>query len=406
MGDKADELLLTRSGLLEEELQVICESLKLTNDLENIGISEKDVSKAVESKVSSDCLKTDRLEAIYEFMTDKIYKSNKADQAIMLNRYAERPDFTSRYHEVGDQERIFLAIDNKLNHFLGCPEEDRDLNNLDNNLTRVKEKSLALQEEGHHTVYHEFFVERTIKNWLLGERTNAFNPQGKFNQPETGVSDSFPEPSLAYSEPEINEALQKKLAEQRVQVSLPIKVDMRKIRSQTKAEMDKQIVAVNALAKFIVDGDKIKAEKASERLTNFIFVCQRQDGMVTVVGKSSFNSMVKQTAGAPAEKFKKGIELDGGTSYLDIDLSAHSCGDLYQELNLGNGSAGTERIILSSLFGSESVTALEALLKNYYKTAWLIPIPADASSAKRYEKQLGNYLLANHIPILNKFSHN
>lgn len=157
---------------------------------------------------------------------------------------------------------------------------------------------------------------------------------------------------------------------EKIETELPIEVDMKEVTMSSK-NMNKYIAAiVRKMSSFIDD-------KSGE----YIYVVQRNDGMVTVVGCSSF-------------EFEEG-KNDGGES-----------GDLFKQLNL-SGLAGTENIILRNHYGN----AIDDLLLNYYKKAWIIPIPKTTnkelydSKSKQLEKELGEYIIKKKFPILNYFSH-
>ncbi|MGX7198724.1 hypothetical protein [Enterococcus nangangensis] len=112
-----------------------------------------------------------------------------------------------------------------------------------------------------------------------------------------------------------------------------------------------------------------------EKETEYVYVVHRNDGMVAVVGKSSFT--------------------DAKNSY----------GDLFMELNL-TGLAGTANIILRTKFGNDFADDLPS----YYKLAWVIKVPEDYTSidknrASTFEEDLGNFLIKNDVPILNYYSH-
>lgn len=105
----------------------------------------------------------------------------------------------------------------------------------------------------------------------------------------------------------------------------------------------------------------------------YIYVVQRQDGMVAVVGKSSFQ--------------------------LEID----SPGDLFDNMDI-SGIKGTPLLILMSLIG-EKFNEYYKTINEYYKTGWIIPIPDDYGKAHELEKKLGDFMKDNGVPIFNEKSH-
>lgn len=259
---------------------------------------------------------------------------------------------------------------------------------LDKNIDKIFENIKLLQQERNNSEYHEFFVGRTIKEWLIEEMNRCENTNKESNNrisdtdnEDTNEMASSTDLKLQYSCPEISADFKDVLDDEHINVCLPIKVDMTKIRANNSTNMNKHIKAVNGLAKKIIDAD---IQKTEGNKYNFIYVTQRHDGMVTVVGESHF------------KVDDKGTPL----------TTSGNCGDLYKELNSKNvsGEVGTEQIIFGSIFDIDIFLEYENLLKNYYKTVWMIPIP-NGLNAEKYEKSLGGYLLKNHVPILTTFSH-
>lgn len=166
---------------------------------------------------------------------------------------------------------------------------------------------------------------------------------------------------------------------------LPIRVNMRHIVPGSKC-LDNYITKYNKKVESYIDelnNRQNEEDKKCDDLFNFIYVVQRNDGMVTVVGKTSFTR--KKITG----------------------------GDLYKRLDT-NGLVGTENVILRTLFGNQLAEKLDELLINYFKCAWIIPInvPADIvmktdidTYVMGFEKELGEGLIKNCIPILNYYSH-
>lgn len=160
-------------------------------------------------------------------------------------------------------------------------------------------------------------------------------------------------------------------------IRVPIQVDMNKIIPNGK-ELDKHIAECNGKVMSIIN----KISKPKGGVYNFIYVTQRYDGMVTVVGKTSF--------------------IKGGKTVPD----------LYKKLNVDTG-VGTENIILRTIIGNEIVDKIDIILTRYYKKAWIVPIfvPAQKTGklmtkyVESFEEVLGDELLSENIQILNHYSH-
>lgn len=143
-----------------------------------------------------------------------------------------------------------------------------------------------------------------------------------------------------------------------------------------EVDMNKVVAINDNLNDYISDiiNEMIAVSKSDSESGSYIYVAHRNDGMVTVVGESSFER-------------KNGI--------------VNKCGDLFYELNT-NSLVGTENIILRT----ECECQIDSILKNYYSKSWVIPISDKLNKGARfYEKKLGNYLRKSGIPILNYYSH-
>lgn len=160
-------------------------------------------------------------------------------------------------------------------------------------------------------------------------------------------------------------------------IQLPIQVDMTKIIPRGK-ELNSHIDQCNGKVISIIDA----IEESEVARYYFIYVVQRYDGMVTVVGKTSF-----------AKNDKRG-------------------GDLYKKLDL-DGKFGTENIILRMIIGNEVADEINKTLTSYYKRAWIVPIYVSVDKTKKegdsyvetFEKVLGESLIEKKVPILNYYSH-
>lgn len=147
-----------------------------------------------------------------------------------------------------------------------------------------------------------------------------------------------------------------------------VKVDMTKIRISYE-HLDSYI---NVVLKEVREILKVYEDYRISKTQEYIYVVQRQDGMVAVVGKSSFQ------------------------------LETDSPGDLFDNMDI-SGIIGTPRLILMSLIG-EKYKEYYKTINEYYKTGWIIPIPYDYN-AHELEKKLGDFMINNGVPIFNTYSH-
>lgn len=140
----------------------------------------------------------------------------------------------------------------------------------------------------------------------------------------------------------------------------PIKFDMRIFQS-SEEEINNYL-----------EGKDIEITKIIESSSTYeyIYVTQRDDGMVITVGKST------------------------GT--------ANSRGDLFYSLNT-NRLSGTENIILRTEYGNETFKKYDNELKDYIVTAWMVII--ESGKARDLERFLGDQLIKKEIPVLNYYSH-
>lgn len=159
-----------------------------------------------------------------------------------------------------------------------------------------------------------------------------------------------------------------------------IEVDMKDISPNIYGKkLNNNIEKYNNQVVTILDNYNNCCNYKKEDLFNFIYVVQRNDGMIAVVGKTSFYRNNKTD------------------------------GDLYKRLDT-NRLVGTENIILRTLLDGELAEKVDKLLTNYYKKAWIIPIPVSKkekkdSFVKECEKELGEHLINEGIQILNFYSH-
>lgn len=157
-----------------------------------------------------------------------------------------------------------------------------------------------------------------------------------------------------------------------------VKVDMTKIRSSYE-HLDSYI---NVVLKEVREILNIYENYHFPDKQEYIFVVQRQDGMVAVVGKSSFQ-----------------YEVDSNNH-----IKIKSPGDLFHNMDI-SGVKGTPLLILMSLIG-EKYNEYYKTINEYYKTGWIIPIPDNYKKAIELEKKLGKFMLENGVPIFNTYSHN
>ncbi|MCD8798112.1 hypothetical protein K0O13_06840 [Mammaliicoccus sciuri] len=160
-----------------------------------------------------------------------------------------------------------------------------------------------------------------------------------------------------------------------------VKVDMTKIRSSYK-DLDSYInVVLNEVREILNVYEDDHSSKKDDDKQEYIYVVQRQDGMVAVVGRSSF----------------KYIGESNG------DLMFKPPGDLFHNMDI-SGIIGTPRLILMSLLG-EIYNEYAKTINEYYQTGWIIPIPGDYNKANELEKKLGDFMKDNGVPIFNENSH-
>ncbi|TDM26787.1 hypothetical protein ETH99_05970 [Macrococcoides caseolyticum] len=126
-------------------------------------------------------------------------------------------------------------------------------------------------------------------------------------------------------------------------------------------------------------------DKGNNSIMYYIYVTQRKDGMVCVVGKSHFK-----------------YELKGNEYKLIKDKE----GDLFYEMKEDKGTGK----ILSSLYIKDDelknqYSTCREFLDDYLYTAWIIPVLLNDNDAKKLEKELGDFLIREYVPILNLISH-
>ncbi|UBH15794.1 hypothetical protein [Macrococcus armenti] len=127
-------------------------------------------------------------------------------------------------------------------------------------------------------------------------------------------------------------------------------------------------------------------DKGNNSIMNYIYVTQRKDGMVCVVGKSHFK-----------------YELKG----KEYKLIADTEGDVFHEMKENKGTGE----ILASLYKKdeelqEKYPTCREFLDDYLHTAWIIPVLLVNGATSQLENNLGEYLINNNVPILNLLSHN
>lgn len=163
-----------------------------------------------------------------------------------------------------------------------------------------------------------------------------------------------------------------------------VKVDMTQIRSSNEPNLDSYInVVLNEVREILnvyEDDDSHNEDDDTIYTREYIYVVQRQDGMVAVVGKSSFKYVIVS----------------------NNHIKKKSQGDLFHNMDI-SGILGTPRLILMSLLG-EKYKEYYKTINEYYKTGWIIPIPYDYN-AHELEKKLGDFMINNGVPIFNTYSH-
>lgn len=126
-------------------------------------------------------------------------------------------------------------------------------------------------------------------------------------------------------------------------------------------------------------------DKGNNSIMYYIYVTQRKDGMVCVVGKSHFK-----------------YELKGKEYKLIVDKE----GDVFFEMKEDEGTGK----ILASLYKKDDelqgkYSTCREFLDDYLYTAWIIPVLLNDKDAKKLEKELGDFLIREYVPILNLISH-
>ncbi|MGK0555174.1 hypothetical protein [Macrococcus capreoli] len=136
-------------------------------------------------------------------------------------------------------------------------------------------------------------------------------------------------------------------------------------------------------------------EKITINSLQYVYVVQRYDGMVCVVGKSQF-------------KIKPD---DSSTSYTLAGISLNDIGDLFKTIVIKDETkmeteTDTSRLIYELLkISIADYEVIKEKMQKYYKQAFVIPIRGGEAEAIEIEDLLGNFLLCNGINILNKNSH-
>ncbi len=172
----------------------------------------------------------------------------------------------------------------------------------------------------------------------------------------------------------ISEFLEKELSiEKSIVPTFLVEVDMTKIR-KSYSDLDNYIhdkikKLNNSL---VIFGDDPKGV-----VRNYIFVIQREDGMVVVIGQSSFKW---------------------------FDNKVIKSGDLFNNMDL-NSLKGTPKLILMSILGS-NFYEIEEVINQYYQNSWVFPIPDKYSTkVNEIEEKLGDMLINSNVPIFNYYSH-
>ncbi|WP_414047655.1 hypothetical protein ACMGE7_01905 [Macrococcus equi] len=144
-------------------------------------------------------------------------------------------------------------------------------------------------------------------------------------------------------------------------------------------------------------------EVLSNDSLHYIYVVQRYDGMVCVVGRSQFHINAK---------FNEKVETDEDNNFIsakiEVEVFKYKFGDLFQTIvpSSSSGLQGTQKLIYELLLQSgKDFESITEEMKNYYSQAIVIPVQGGKSMADAMESLLGEYLRDKDINILNCDSH-
>ncbi|MCT3566797.1 hypothetical protein EFR94_05300 [Levilactobacillus brevis] len=163
----------------------------------------------------------------------------------------------------------------------------------------------------------------------------------------------------------------------------PIPVDLHKYSG-----LDQSGYGDNSTNRFIDGVHQQIIQAVGDRDTHkYLWVTQRQDGMVVTVGQTSFKKVLH-----------KGKE---STSNRD---------DLFKQLKRPSGTAS---MVLWHYPSDQTDAEINEYLRTYLKWAWIIPVNLDRATdgatdrqkISRLETKLGDYLIRKNVPILNFYSH-
>ncbi|MFW2885194.1 hypothetical protein ACN50C_12405 [Levilactobacillus brevis] len=166
-------------------------------------------------------------------------------------------------------------------------------------------------------------------------------------------------------------------------VGEPIPVDLHKYSG-----LDQSGYGENSTNRFIDGVHQQIIQAVDDRDTyKYLWVTQRQDGMVVTVGQTSFKKVLH-----------KGKE---STSNSD---------DLFKQLKRPSGAAS---MVVWHYPSDQTDAEINEYLRTYLKWAWIIPVNLDKATdgatdrqkISRLETKLGDYLIRKNVPILNFYSH-
>lgn len=149
----------------------------------------------------------------------------------------------------------------------------------------------------------------------------------------------------------------------------------------------------------------------------YVYVVQKNNEMVSVVGKSSFSKEIEYKANKPyggSNDLFENIAFflydkydDSSEDKINLsinDLNGNQAIETYKHCMQKTGDQ-TDQEKLDEYF-KKNKEEIRHTLRRLYKKAWIIPIKGDRKNAEEFEKALGNHLEEQeHIFISNKDSH-
>ncbi|QTQ08612.1 hypothetical protein J9174_02745 [Macrococcoides canis] len=140
---------------------------------------------------------------------------------------------------------------------------------------------------------------------------------------------------------------------------------------------------------------------------HYTYVVQNKEGMLTVVGKSSFK--INNNDQKEIDNENQG-DLFEDISFWKNDINSIDDLDGTQHIEVAKYYIRKTGMNIDSEeldhFFKENKSMIKKYLRRLYKHAWVIPVKGDCKDAKKIEKYLGEYLLEQeNIFISNKDSH-